>query len=60
MRTTFELTRRADEIEVRALTEGDGYPEFARTSFEVIVHGAAAGPFTIANAGTGFELQFPV
>ena len=45
---------------MRASVEGDGYPEFARTSFELIVHGAPAGPFTIANAGTGFELQFAV
>jgi alpha-glucosidase len=59
LRTTFEVTRTGSMIEVRAAVEGDGYPEFARTAFELIVHGADAGPFTIADAGTGFELQFP-
>jgi alpha-glucosidase len=58
LRTTFEVTRRGNEIDVRASVEGDGYPEFARTSFELIVHGASAGPFSIPSAGTGFELQF--
>jgi alpha-glucosidase len=60
VRTTFEVTRTADRVEVHASVEGDGYPEFQRTTFELIVHGAAAGPFKLANAGTGFELQFEV
>jgi alpha-glucosidase len=60
VRTTFEVTRRGNEISVHASVEGDGYPQFARTSFELIVHGASAGPYRIANAGTGFELQFSV
>jgi hypothetical protein len=45
---------------VRASVEGDGYPEFAREAFELVVHGAPAGPFRIDNAGTGFDVSFEV
>ena len=41
-RTTFEVTRKGDAVTLRAEVDGDGYPEFARESFRVIVHGADA------------------
>jgi alpha-glucosidase len=58
VRTTFTVTRTANRVEVHASVEGGGYPEFAREAFELVVHGASVGPFTIANAGTGFDLTF--
>jgi alpha-glucosidase len=60
LRTTFEVTRAGDQIELRASVEGDGYPEFAREACELIVHGASAGPLNIENTGTGFEVRFEV
>ena len=52
--------------------DGDGYPEFARERFELVVHGAAPddrparrrgvpgadGRFDVPNAGTGFVVEF--
>jgi alpha-glucosidase len=58
IRTTFEVTRTANRVDVRASVEGGGYPEFAREAFELVVHGAAVGPFRIENAGVGFQLSF--
>jgi alpha-glucosidase len=73
-RTTFELTRRGDAVTLRAEVEGDGYPEFARTAFHLVVHGAAPpsvrldgeelaqedGRFALPNAGTGFTAELDV
>jgi alpha-glucosidase len=73
-RTTFEVTRRGDRVTVRAEVEGDGYPEFAREAFRLVVHGAAPaavevdgervetrdGRVAIANAGTGFAVELDV
>ena len=42
-RTTFAVTRRGD-VEVDAPVDGDGYPEFAREAFRLVVHGAARRP----------------
>jgi alpha-glucosidase len=73
-RTTFEVARRGDRVTLRAEVEGDGYPEFAREAFVLVVHGAApatvtvdgdalevrGGRVAIANAGTGFAAELGV
>jgi alpha-glucosidase len=73
-RTTFVVTRGGARVSVSAEVEGDGYPEFAREAFELVLHGAAPevvdvdgrdvavreGRVTIANAGTGFAVGFDV
>jgi alpha-glucosidase len=56
LRTTFTLTREGDAIALRAEVDGDGYPEFARRAFHLVVHGATAPEPVIANAGEPFEL----
>jgi alpha-glucosidase len=70
-RTVFAVTRRGDTVALEARVDGDGYPEFARTAFHLIVHGAAPralrvdgaevaaadGRFAIANAGAGFSAE---
>ena len=59
---------------LRADVDGDGYPEFAREAFVLVVHGADPATVTvdgealavrdgrvaIANAGTGFAAEFGV
>jgi alpha-glucosidase len=71
-RTTFEVTRGGARVAIRAECDGDGYPEFARTAFHLVVHGAApdavaldgtdvaptAGRFVLPNAGSGFTAEF--
>ncbi|HWT22603.1 MAG TPA: TIM-barrel domain-containing protein, partial [Solirubrobacteraceae bacterium] len=52
-RTTFTVTRRGNAVTVRAEVDGDGYPEFARTAFRLVVHGAA--PATVRVDGTDVE-----
>jgi len=51
--------------------EGEGYPEFARTAFHLVVHGTSpssvtldrddvagrAGRYELANAGTAFTAE---
>jgi len=73
-RTTFEVARRGDRVTLRADVDGDGYPEFAREAFVLVVHGAAPATVTvdgealevrdgrvaIANAGTGFAAELGV
>jgi alpha-glucosidase len=56
VRTTFDVTRAGDTVSVRASAEGEGYPEFARETFSLVVHGASAGPFTFS--GTAFAVDF--
>jgi alpha-glucosidase len=71
-RTTFEVQRADDQIEVRASVSGQGYPEFARERFALVLHGAEpatirvagvdvtgeAGRFVLPNSGTPFSLEF--
>jgi alpha-glucosidase len=71
-RTTFEVTRAADRVSIRAEVAGDGYPEFARERFRLVLHGATPatirlagvevaaddGGFDLPNAGTGFLVEF--
>jgi alpha-glucosidase len=73
-RTTFTLDRSGDQVTVRAETTGDGYPEFAREQFALVVHGAepanasldgneisgSNGRFLLPNAGTGFTLELAI
>ena len=71
-RTTFEVTRAGDRVSIRAEVTGDGYPEFARERFRLVLHGATPatirlagvevaaddGGFDLPNAGTGFLVEF--
>jgi alpha-glucosidase len=71
-RTTFRVARRADRVAVEARVDGDGYPEFAREAFHLVIHGAAParivvdgapvderdGHYVIANAGQDFTAEF--
>jgi alpha-glucosidase len=71
-RTTFELTRSGSRMRLRGEVDGDGYPEFARTAYHLVIHGAApdtvrldgaelrntSGRFVVPNAGTPFALEF--
>jgi alpha-glucosidase len=70
-RTTFEVTRADGLLTVRAEVDGDGYPQFAREAFHLVVHGAAPdavrldgadvsaedGRFVLPNAGSGFTVE---
>jgi alpha-glucosidase len=71
-RTTFDVVRAGGQITVRAEANGNGYPEFAREEFHVVLHGAEPstvqldgadvhaedGKFVLPNQGSGFELTF--
>jgi alpha-glucosidase len=71
LRTSLDVTRRGDRLELRAAVEGDGYPELAREELRLVVHGAApasatvggetvageGGRFRLANAGTSFWMD---
>ena len=58
-RTTLTLTRAGDRVTLRGETTGDGYPEFARTAFRVVPHGAATDePRVLPDAGAGFTVEF--
>jgi alpha-glucosidase len=73
-RTTFEVTRRGSRVALRAQADGNGYPEFAREAFHLVIHGAAPptvvldgievqasdGQVAIPNAGGGFTAEFDV
>ncbi len=71
LRTTFNVGKLNDEITVTATTTGNGYPEFARREFIVVLSGfdgneatvddipyrLAGDRFTLPNTGTGFTLR---
>jgi alpha-glucosidase len=73
-RTAFELTRSGEHVVLQAQVEGEGYPEFAREAFHLVIHGAAPGTirldgeelprdgdrFLVPNAGSDFEVAFKV
>jgi alpha-glucosidase len=46
VRTTFTLTRRSDTVTLASHAQGDGYPEFAREAFHLVVHGARPAEVT--------------
>jgi len=70
VRTGFTVTRSGERVVLQAEVTGDGYPEFARERFELVLHGAApaaarldgrpvapAGRIEVPSAGTGFRLE---
>ncbi|MBV9338241.1 MAG: hypothetical protein JO243_20325, partial [Solirubrobacterales bacterium] len=73
-RTAFHVTRRAGSVEVEATVDGLGYPEFARDTFQLVVHGATprtvsvngnpvvsqGGRVVIPNTGEPFLVKFAV
>jgi alpha-glucosidase len=73
-RTTFRLTRDGRRVALVATVEGNGYPEFRRQAFRLVVHGASPdavqldgdpvgrdeGGFLLPNRGTGFAAEFLV
>ena len=62
VRTTCTVTRSGDRVELRAEVDGDGYPEFARERFDVVVHGgraAAARVDGVAVPADGPRLSLP-
>ena len=72
LRTTFEVGRAGHTVVLRARTTGDGFGEFARSRFVMVLHGARPGTinvdgtevtgvdgrFELANAGSGFVAEF--
>jgi alpha-glucosidase len=52
-RTTFEVTRTGTRVTLEAQVDGHGYPEFARTSFQLVIHGATPSTVVV----DGVELQ---
>jgi alpha-glucosidase len=56
-RTTFTLARRGATVTLHARVNGDGYPEFARQAFHLVVHGAT--PATALLDGTRVEAGTP-
>ena len=57
-RTTFTVTRSGDRVRLDARVEGDGYPEFAREAFHLVVHGAEPGTTSVvANSGQDFTFE---
>jgi len=71
-RTTLTLSRAEGEVTLAGTVRGDGYPEFAREAFELVLHGDAPdaietggeqvpvrdGRARIANAGTAFAVRW--
>jgi alpha-glucosidase len=74
LRTTLIAERAGDEVSLSAHVEGDGYPEFRREAFLLVVHGASPatirldgadvaqvdGAFRLPNPGESFRAQFTV
>jgi alpha-glucosidase len=68
------LTRSGEEVALLAEVEGQGYPEFAREAFHLVIHGAepntarldgtelprTGGHFVVPSTGGGFTLAFDV
>jgi alpha-glucosidase len=73
-RTRFTVERAGADVTVKAEVSGDGYPEFRRERFVLVLHGAAPetghlddaviaganGRFEIANRGTSFRFACTV
>jgi alpha-glucosidase len=71
-RTTLDVERAGDRVRVRASVSGQGFPEFTRERFTLVLHGAEpatiradgvdlagdAGRFTFPNSGSPFNLEF--
>jgi alpha-glucosidase len=74
-RTVLTVERTGRRVEVTASVTGEGYPEFAREAFVLVVHGASVdtlelgrglpvtgtgGRFTLPDTGAGFTASFAV
>ncbi|MFC4555245.1 TIM-barrel domain-containing protein [Georgenia faecalis] len=73
-RTELEVTRAGGRVRLDARVDGDGFAEFAREAFRVVLHGAAPasvlvdgvetqvrdGRVVVPNAGTPFTLELEV
>jgi alpha-glucosidase len=73
-RTTCVVSRAGGQISVRADVTGDGYPEFRRQQFQLVVHGGSpavvrldgdevsrdGSHFVLDNRGADFLLEFSV
>ncbi len=71
VRTTLTVERRGGRVTVRGEVDGDGFGEFAREAFHLVVHGAEPAAVTVdgermavtggrvafANAGRGFTAE---
>jgi alpha-glucosidase len=71
-RTTFTVTRHGKIVAVEARVDGNGYPEFARHAFHLVIHGARPATvlldgeqiarsdrgFVIPNSGQAFTAEF--
>ena len=73
VRTTLRLTRAAGRVVLQADVEGEGYPEFARERFELVLHGPppagvrldghpvpVSARVTVPNTGGGFRVELDV
>jgi alpha-glucosidase len=61
-RTTFDVTRQGSLVTLVAHLEGDGYPEFARSEFHLVIHGGAPNTVRIdgaETAGSGQHFVIP-
>jgi alpha-glucosidase len=72
VRTDLEVTRAGDRVTVTGTATGRGYPEFARTAFRMVLHGARPtevrhdgalrrvtdGVVVLPNAGASFHVEF--
>ncbi|HET9872187.1 MAG TPA: TIM-barrel domain-containing protein [Propionibacteriaceae bacterium] len=73
--TSFLVRRSGGRVSVQADVDGDGYPEFAREAFHLVIHGATPqlvtldgqevtaadnGTFVLPNAGSGFSVELEV
>lgn len=73
-RTRFTLTRQGAQVRLRGETQGEGYPEFARRQFRIVLEGAtprtvrhdgaqvpyADGGVVLPNAGEALSVEFEV
>jgi alpha-glucosidase len=56
VRTTFDVTRSAQHVRLAAVPTGDGFPEFARRTFRVVVHGDRPRRVTMDGAEVAVQL----
>jgi hypothetical protein len=60
-RTTFAVERAGTQLTVKAGVSGDGYPEFVRERFLLVLHGEAPGAATLDDVMiTGTDGRFEV
>ncbi len=57
VRTTFEVTRSQQRVTLSAVATGEGYPEFARRTFLVVVHGQRPKGATVDGVDAGLQVR---